>query len=101
MRVVEYARINRAWQQVREYYWFAPEPTEIFDNLRPPRRPCVGCARLFSAVNLRSHACLGGEPAYPRLPNARNLAEFTSDTNLMREYIATRGHLTVSTTENG
>jgi hypothetical protein len=96
MKITEYYRINQAWHAVREYYWFTPEEPTDTENLRPPKRPCPGCGRDFSAAFIRSHECLGGTPGYPRLPNARTRNLISQDPERLREYMRTRRHLTVS-----
>ena len=97
MKITEYARINQAWQPVREYYWFAPEEPRDTENLRPPRRPCPGCGRDFSAAFIRAHECLGGRPGYPRLPNARTKNLISQDPERLREYMRSRRHHTITT----
>jgi len=96
MKITEYARTQGRWQLVRDYYWFVSHHLPD-DNLRPPRDPCPGCGRLFSAPSLRAHECLGGTAGYPRLPNARRLAVLQADPDRLREYLASRDHHTVST----
>ena len=96
MRITEYARIQRTWEPVREYYWF---PTAV-PAIRPgprvvQRAPCPGCGARLTALNQREHECLGGQEPYPRLPNARIRSRLGPDPQRLREYMDTRRHPTV------
>ena len=100
MRITEYARIQAEWHAVREYYWFPVPVPDIRPGPRVVKRqPCPGCGARLTALNQREHECLGGQAPYPRLAQRRLKTRLAHDEQLMQEYIATRGHATVSTGE--
>ena len=99
MKVTEYLRTQRAWQPVREYYQFR-STQDVTDPAHDKRaEPCPGCGRKMRPLALQAHECMGGAEAWPRLPNQRRSRLQKIDPDLVREYIRTRRHHTVSTDE--
>jgi len=70
MLVTELYRTEAGWRTLRRYYWFAGDRTAI-PWTREAKSPCPGCGRGFTALAQSDHICLGGTPAWPRLPNPR------------------------------